>query len=191
MTGIVLCGGRSTRMGADKASLPFGNATMLDRIVRILRPITDDVIIVGRRSQSCANVHDAIEDEGPLGGIIAGLKASKTDLNIVIACDMPLINPGVLQRLASLIGDAAACVAVNDGHASALCGVYRSHVASTAQTLFDSGERRVMRLLDQVHAKRVDAAIFRDIDPQLATFTSCDTPEAFHAALVLAGLPDR
>ncbi|MEY4095632.1 MAG: hypothetical protein RLZZ53_2831, partial [Acidobacteriota bacterium] len=62
-----------------------------------------------------------------------------------------------------------------------LCGIYHSRVAPIAQQLFDSGERRVMALLDRVDVKRVDAALFRDLDPQLNTFKSCDTPETYAA----------
>lgn len=183
ITGIVLCGGRSTRMGSDKASLPFGNETMIDRVERIVRGVADDVIIVGRRDQDTSTIHDAVEDRGPLGGIAAGLSGSKTDLNIVVACDMPLIKAAVLERLASMIDDHDMCVAIVDGHPSVLCGVYRSRVASDAQALLDSGERRVMRLLDRVKVKRVDAAAFRDIDPTLESFTSIDTPEKYRAVL--------
>ena len=183
VTAIVLCGGGSKRMGQDKASLPFGAETMLDRIVRITRTLSSDVIVVGRRDQPGVTVHDAVEDQGPLSGIAAGLSASKTDLNLVIACDMPLIRPAVLQRLLDAIGDADVCVAMIDGHASALCGVYRSRVATAAQSLFDSGERRVMPLLDLVQTKRVDAALLRDIDPELETFVSCDTAEKYQWAL--------
>jgi molybdenum cofactor guanylyltransferase len=187
VSGIILCGGRSTRMGADKGALAFGQETMLERITRILGSITTNVIIVGRRDQSAVTVHDPVEDQGPLAGIAAGLSASTTDLNLVVACDMPLIDPAVLQRLTMMIEDADICVAVNDGHASALCGIYRSRVAPTAQALFDAGERRVMRLLDHVQTKRVDAAVFRDIDPDLNTFKSCDTPEAYQSALKTLG----
>jgi molybdopterin-guanine dinucleotide biosynthesis protein A len=187
VTGIVLCGGRSTRMGEDKGALPFGHETMLDRVVRIVRAITDDVIVVARTDQQVpadvSTVHDPVDDLGPLAGIAAGLAASKTDLNVVVACDMPLIKPQVLQRLIDAIGNCDACVAVADGHASALCGVYRSRVAPDAQALLDSGERRVMRLLDRVQTKRVDAARLRDIDPELDTFVSCDTAEKYQWAL--------
>jgi molybdenum cofactor guanylyltransferase len=184
LTAIVLCGGQSTRMGSDKASLPFGNETMLERISRTVAEVADEVIVVGRRDQDASTTYDAIEEQGPLAGIAAGLSASKTDLNIIVACDMPLIKPAVLQRLVSLIDNNDICVAVVDGHASALCGVYRSRIAGDAQALLDAGERRVMRLLDRVQTKRVDAAAFRDIDPNLDTFLSCDTPEAYRAALV-------
>ena len=183
VTAIVLCGGRSTRMGQDKGSLPLGDESMLARITRILKGISGDVIVVGRRDQHPTTVHDAIEDQGPLAGIAAGLAASTSDTNIVVACDMPLINPAVVQRMLTLIDDHDACVAIIDGHASALCGVYRSRVAEVAQALLGSGERRVMRLLDQIKTKRVDAALFRDIDPDLETFISVDTPEKYADAV--------
>lgn len=183
VTAIVLCGGRSTRMGQDKGALSFGAETMLDRIIRIAGTVSSGVIVVGRRGQPGVTVFDAIEDQGPLSGIVAGLSASTSDLNLVIACDMPLIQPSVLQRLIVAVGDADVCVAVTDGHASALCGVYRSRVATVAQSLFDSGERRVMPLLDRVQTKRVDAALLRDIDPDLETFVSVDTPEKYADAL--------
>ena len=194
LTAIILCGGRSTRMGQDKGSLPIGDESMLDRIVRIVRAITDDVIVVARRDQRVPAdvrlVHDPVEDLGPLAGIAAGLAASTSDLNVVVACDMPLINPQVLKRLASLIDDHDACVAVADGHASALCGIYRSRIAPDAQALLDSGERRVMRLLDQIQTERVDAEMFRDIDPRLETFISVDTPETYADAVARALIPD-
>ena len=170
-------------MGQDKGSLPFGDETMMERIVRLVRDLADEVIVVGRRDQVGVTIHDAVEDQGPLSGIAAGLAASATDLNVVVACDMPLIRPAVLRRLLEAVDNNDACVAIIDGHASALCGVYRSRVAAEAQALLDSGERRVMRLLDQVQTKRVDAALLRDIDPELDTFVSVDTADKYQWAL--------
>lgn len=196
ITGIVLCGGRSTRMGQEKASLPFGDETLLQRAVRVLGGVTDEVIVVARGEQAIAGggnpflglpvriVHDPIEDLGPLAGLAAGLAASTTALNIVVACDMPLVRPAVLRRLVALQGEADICVAVADGHASPLCAVYRAGVAAVANQLLASGERRVMTLLDRVQTKRVDAAVFRDIDPDLESFVSCNTPDAYRQALV-------
>jgi molybdopterin-guanine dinucleotide biosynthesis protein A len=170
-------------MGTDKGALPFGGETMLARITRLVREITAEVIVVGRRAQAGVTIHDAVEDQGPLSGIAAGLAASTTDLNVVVACDMPLIKPAVLRRLLEAIDSNDACVAVADGHASALCGVYRSRVAGDAQALLASGERRVMRLLDRIETKRVDAALLRDIDPDLETFVSVDTADKYQWAL--------
>jgi molybdopterin-guanine dinucleotide biosynthesis protein A len=199
LTGIVLCGGRSTRMGQDKASLPFGDETLLQRAVGVLREVADEVLVVGREGQGLAGpdpagggnpflglpvriIHDPVEDLGPLAGLAAGLAASATDLNIVVACDMPLVRPSVLRRLVELRGDADLCVAVVDGRPSPLCAVYRKGVAAVASELLASGERRVMTLLDRVQTKRVDAAMFRDIDPDLETFVSCNTPDEYQKA---------
>ena len=188
VTGIVLAGGLSTRMGRDKASLPFGADTLLERAIRIVSEVSDEVIAVARPGQATPPgsrvVHDPIADLGPLAGLAAGLSASTTELNIVVACDMPLVRSSVLRRLLALCEDAEICVAVVDGHASPLCAVYRSSVAGVAQQLLAGGERRVMALLDRVQTKRVEAAQFRDLDPDLDSFVSCNTPEAYAAALV-------
>lgn len=192
LTGIVLAGGRSTRMRQDKASLPFGDDTLLTRAIRLVGSVADEVIVVVQSEQGGSNlslglpvrvVFDPIENLGPLAGIAAGLAASNSDLNLIVACDMPLIKPAVLRRLVELCGDADICVPVVGAEASPLCAVYRSSVASAAQALLATGERRAMRLLDQVITKRVDAALFRDLDPQLESFVSCNTPEELQAAL--------
>lgn len=194
ITGIILAGGRSSRMGQDKASLLFGDETFLARSVRLAGSVCDEVIVVARVGQgggdpflglpaSVRLVHDPVEDLGPLAGIAAGLAASTSDLNVVVACDMPLIRPAVLRRLVELREGADICLAVIDGHASPLCAVYTRTAAVAAQALLAAGERRVMTLLDRVQTKRVDAAAFRDIDPKLESFVSVDTPEAYQLAL--------
>lgn len=179
-------------MGSDKAALPFGDETLLERAVRVVREATGAVIVVAREDQGLAGgvgapvhvVHDPVEDLGPLAGLAAGLSASTTELNVVVACDMPLVRAAVLRRLAASIGNADICVAVVDGRPSPLCAVYRTSVAAAANQLLAAGERRVMAVLDRVQTKRVDAAVFRDIDPDLDSFVSCNTPEAYLQALV-------
>lgn len=177
-------------MGADKAALPFGAETLLERAIRIVGEVADEVVVVAQGGSNpvvglpVRIVHDAVEHQGPLAGIAAGLAASLSELSLVVACDMPLIRPAVLRRLVELLGDADICVAVVDGHASPLCAVYRSSVAGVAQQLLAGDERRVMALLDRVQTKRVEAAMFRDLDPDLDSFVSCNTPEAYRQALV-------
>ena len=179
-------------MGSDKAALTFEGQTLLERAVGIVSKVTGNVIVVARADQSSGStfaglpariVHDSIDYLGPLAGLAAGLGASTTDLNLVVACDMPLIKPEVLQRLLDLRENADICVAVVEGQPSPLCAAYRASVGGVATAMLNAGERRVMALLDRVLTKRVDAAAFRDIDPNLDSFISCDTPEEFSAAL--------
>jgi molybdopterin-guanine dinucleotide biosynthesis protein A len=192
ITGVILAGGRSTRMGQDKASLPFGDETLLSRSIRLVGSVADQVMVVARANQGGVEpflglpvpvVFDPIDDLGPLAGIAAGLGASTTELNLIVACDMPLVKPAVLRRLLALQGEADICLAVIDGQPSPLCAVYRRAVGAVAQDMLAAGERRVMTLLDRVQTKRVDAAVFRDIDPNLDTFLGCNTPEAYERAL--------
>lgn len=191
ITAVVLAGGQSSRMGQDKGSLPFADETMLARVVRIVQEVAGEVIVVGQKQQfggapftklPVRFVHDPEPHLGPLAGIATGLAASTTDLNLVVACDMPLVNSAVLRRLIDLRDEADICLAVVNGHASPLCAVYRRAVAMAAQELLASGERRVMTLLDRVQTKRVDAATFRDLDPDLDTFVSCNTPDELQKA---------
>jgi molybdenum cofactor guanylyltransferase len=195
LTAVVLCGGRSARMGEDKGALPFAGVTMLEHVARTVGNIASEVIVVSRVGQAAPPgvrvVHDPVADQGPLAGLAAGLAASTTDLNVVVACDMPLIRPAVLERLVAALGDHAICVAAVDGRPSVLCGVYRKAVAAVAADLLRRGERRVTALLDRVSTTRVDAAAFRDIDPDLETFFSCDTPDAYQQARLRTGPATR
>ena len=185
--GIVLCGGRSTRMGQDKGALPFGGE--IDARANRADPggIADEVIVVGRRDQqvpagvTMVTIPSKITDRSPASppGLAASTHRSEHRRRLRHAADQ---SGGAAAAGRRMIDDHDACVAIADGHASALCGVYRSRVAAEAQALLDSGERRVMRLLDQMTTKRVDAAVFRDIDPDLDTFISVDTPEKYAGA---------
>src|SRR5689334_1590078 len=97
--GIVLCGGRSSRMGRPKAWLPFGGETMLQRVVRVLREVVDPVAVVAAPGQDIPElptgvrvIRDEIEGKGPLGGLCAGLSAiaGECDAVYLSSCDVPL-----------------------------------------------------------------------------------------------------
>lgn len=188
---IVLCGGQSTRMGRDKASLPFGDDTLLTRAIRIVSSVVEDVVVVARRDQAIPDglvvVRDPVDDQGPLAGLITGLHASRGELVFVTACDMPLLQPAVITRLFDLIGDADVCVPVTGEHTMTLCAVYRRSVLPYADALLAAGQRSVRALIERVNAKHIEAAEFRDLDPELDSFFSCDTPERYEQALRAAG----
>ena len=167
-------------MGRDKASLPFGNETMLQRMVRIVGDATDQVMLVRRED-------DPIADLGPLAGMAQGLRMTSTDLNFIVACDMPLLRPAVIRRLIDLSHDCDACVPVDGDVVMVLCGVYRKHLADEATQLINTGQRRARALLEHGRTKKIEAAMFRDLDPELESFFSCDTPEAYQQALVRIG----
>jgi molybdopterin-guanine dinucleotide biosynthesis protein A len=206
---IVLCGGGSTRMGRDKASLPFGDETMLGRVIRLVGELAHEVVVVAREGQelpagldkpsafapsasadkkgwSLRVVRDPVEGLGPLAGIVTGLQAITGDRAFVTACDMPLLRPALMRRLIDLAGEHDVCVPVSDGHVMTMCAVYRASVIDEAERRIASGELSVRGLIDRMDVKKVDAAELRDVDPELDSFFSCDTPENYAAALQLS-----
>jgi len=112
--GIVLCGGKSTRMGVPKATLPFGNETMLQRVVRILHTVASPIVVVAAREQSLPELpadiivtRDEREAQGPLEGLRAGLSTLPASIDVAYAtsCDVPLLEPAFVTRMVELLGD--------------------------------------------------------------------------------------
>lgn len=193
VSAIVLCGGRSRRMGRDKASLPFGPETLLTRVVRLLREVTPDVVAVAREGQILPDGLDAIvardpaEGLGPLAGITAGCQVVRSRLVFVAACDLPLLKPALVRRLFELMGDHDACVPVIDGFAMATCAVYSRDAGPAAAALLASGELRASALADRLRTRRVGREDLLQADPHLESFHDCNTPERYEAALRAAG----
>ena len=103
-TGIIMAGGKNSRMGKNKAFLQVGGETILENIVKQLKKVTSDLIIVSNRPRDFKHtgiktVSDIYPGSGPLGGIHAGLANSSTGVNLVVACDMPFLQPEVLDYL--------------------------------------------------------------------------------------------
>jgi len=180
-------------MGRDKLSLPFGGETMLARVLRTVRQVAPDVVLVAREGQALPAtgleaVRDPAEGLGPLAAIAVGLSSLHTDRAIVVACDMPLLRPAMLRRLLDLAEGRDACVPVLDGFAIPTCAVYRRELATLASELVAARQLSPAALLERVNARYVDAADLRDVDPALESFRDCNTPERYFEALRLAGL---
>ena len=112
VAGIVLCGGRSSRMGTPKAWLPFGGELMLPRVVRILGEAVGPVVVVAAPGQDVPPlpagvriVRDDVEGRGPLGGLAAGLAALEgvADAVYLSSCDVPLLTPAFVARVVELL----------------------------------------------------------------------------------------
>jgi molybdopterin-guanine dinucleotide biosynthesis protein A len=192
-TAIVLCGGMSTRMGREKASLPFHGESLLARVVRIVAPLAGEVIVVAREGQAMPPdlprdvrvVCDDTPGAGPLAGIAAGLAAARDGLVFVTACDAPLLEPALVELLFARAAAADAAVAVAGGFPNPLLAVYRTSVLPHARALLAANLRRPVFLFDRVRTDVVGEADVRAADPLLRSFHDCDTPEAYQEALVL------
>src|ERR1700677_3288499 len=139
LTAFVLAGGKSTRMGADKAFVGYDGRTLLARALDLARSVTPDVRIVGspeKFAPFAPVVEDIFRDCGPLGGIHAALQSSGTELNLMLAVDTPFVSWAFLQYLRSQARNAPAATVIvprSDGARQPLCAIYRREFAVVAE----------------------------------------------------------
>jgi len=195
--GIVLCGGKSTRMGFPKALLAFGAETMLQRVVRLLGTIVSPIVVVAAPEQSLPELpasvtvtHDQQEGRGPLEGLRAGLKAlpSTVDIAYVTSCDVPLLVPGFVLRMIELLGDHDIAVMDIDGFPHPLSAVYRRSTLPHVEALLARDRLRPAFLFEAVRTRRVLPAEVASVDPQLLTLRNLNNREDYLDALSSAGL---
>jgi len=170
-------------MGRDKAHLPTGAGTLLERIVDRLSPVVAEVIVAGGPPLSIPAVRlvpDARSGLGPLAGMAAGLAAVSFDLAWVVACDLPDVEPPIGELLfASASPGVDAVVPRLDTRPECLCAVYHARLAGRILTLLDAGERRVTALLDGIRVRYVEAAELRHLDPELRSFRNLNTEDEY------------
>ena len=195
--GIVLCGGKSTRMGTPKATLPFGPETMLQRVVRLLGSVVAPIIVVAARQQALPELPDGVivalderEHRGPLEGLRAGLKAlpNSVDSAYVTSCDVPLLVPGFVTRMIELLGDHDIAVMEIDGFPHPLSAVYRRATLPQVEALLERDRLRPVFLFDAVRTRRVRPEEMAAVDPQLRTLRNLNTRDDYRVALEEAHL---
>jgi molybdopterin-guanine dinucleotide biosynthesis protein A len=182
VSAFILAGGKSTRMGADKAFVEYGGRTLLARALDLARSVTPEVRIVGSAEKFALFapvVEDVFCDCGPLGGIHAALRASVTELNLILAVDTPFVSWAFLQYLISQAGsapEAAVVVPRGDGGWQPLCAIYRREFASAAEDALRAGRNRIDPLFSTVGTRVIaeeelagagfSPSIFRNLNTQ-------------------------
>ena len=198
--GVVLCGGRSSRMGTPKAWLPFGDELMLPRVVRFVREVVDSVIVVAAPGQDVpplpANVRivrDEVEGRGPLGGLAAGLAALEGEADAVYlsSCDVPLLKPEFVRYVIDALTKPkcagpwtidAAVPRVND-RLHPLAAAYRVAVPPVVREMLAANRLRMTDLFDLVSTRVIEADELTDADPELVSLRNVNTPDEYEAAL--------
>jgi molybdopterin-guanine dinucleotide biosynthesis protein A len=146
VSAFVLAGGRSSRMGTDKAFLEIGGKTLLDRAMAIARAASENVRVVGPPEKfGPSAVPDLFPGQGPLAGIHAALRASDTETNLILAVDCPFIPPKFVRVLMERAVQSKATVVVpktSDGF-QPLCAAYRHDFADLAETALREGRNKI------------------------------------------------
>jgi molybdopterin-guanine dinucleotide biosynthesis protein A len=194
--GLVLCGGRSSRMGQDKASLPFGPELMLPRIVRLLSQVVSPIVVVAAPRQQFPPLpaevivaRDAREGRGPLEGLLAGLTAiaPHADAAYATSCDVPLLVPDFVRMMIARLGENDVAVPVEGRLHHPLGAVYRTSVIPVIAELLAAEQLRPVFLFDRVPTCRVPVSELTAVDSRLLTLKNLNRPEDYLAALVEAG----
>ena len=186
LTAFILAGGKSTRMGADKAFVALQGRTLLARALELARSVAGEVRIVGDRTKFAAFapvVEDVFPGCGPLAGIHAALRASLTDLNLMLAVDLPLISPELVQYLVTRARGTSATVtaASANGGWQPLCAVYRRQFADAAEQALQSGNYKIAPLFQPSLTQLVSERELADAGFPADIFRNVNTPEELAA----------
>ena len=188
-TAIILAGGQSSRMGTNKALLQLNGKTVIEGMVEKLEKIVDDTIVVTNTFEDYAFLHlPMIEDrrkgKGPLAGMEAGLAATQTERNLIVACDMPFISVELGQYLLSCLGEYQAAVPEISGQLHPLFAAYRKDVNEAVTQSLEENQLRIRHLLHNIHVKIVKKELLQslEIDHEELYFFNMNSPDEYHKA---------
>ena len=197
ITGLILAGGRSRRMGRDKTELTLGGRTLTEITIEHLKPFCRELIVVTRRptdflDHDCKIVRDLDPGQGPLGGLITGLFYAHYKWCLTLGCDLPFLKPAVLELIAdkTLTAKAGARALVprtSDGW-QPLVAAYARECLKPARRFLEGGERKLDRLAQGgVVWEAIAEEEIRALDPDLSSFINLNTPEELAKARALYG----
>jgi molybdenum cofactor guanylyltransferase len=179
VTAFILAGGRSSRMGTDKALLPFGEQTLLERALCTASAVAATVFIAGARERYARYGHvieDVFPDCGPLGGIHAALDGTRTELNLMLSVDTPLMGPKFLMWLLEQARASSELIVVPKalGGLQPLAAVYRRPLRVVAERALKDGDYKIDHLFtlvptryiteDEIISAGFSPAIFRNVN---------------------------
>jgi molybdopterin-guanine dinucleotide biosynthesis protein A len=176
---VVLAGGKSTRLGRDKAAEVLAGVSLLQRVVWRVEGLVGRIVVVRARGQtlplvqsstSLVEVDDLYPDSGPLGGIITGLANLDTGAAFVTACDMPLVQPALVSALLGRSKGDRAVVPIAGGRRQPLCAVYARACAPVLERRLRSGDLRLLDALADLDVLEVQPETWRAFDPRGLSF---------------------
>ena len=177
ISAIILAGGKSSRMGTDKGLLIYKDKPFIMHIISAVSPLAEEILIVGDNPAyddfGYRRFEDWVKEYGPLAGLYSGLTASKNDLNFVLSCDVPGITTTILERMSRAFDpDHDICLARADQADLPLIAIYRKSCAEQCLNLINSGEQRLMKLIEICKVQYFDIAL-----EDILNVANINTPE--------------
>lgn len=201
VTGLILSGGKSKRMGRPKAFLPFEGSTVIGHIVSEIKDLFSEIFIVANEVESFEDlgvdvVKDILPHRGPLGGILSGLMTSSNHYAFVMACDMPLIDKRLVRELVSRRQDNDVVVLSHPQGIEPLFGVYSKNCIKPLEESLFAGNLSVQDFLSGLKAGIYEWMPERADADALPPFFNINTPQDYSRVIARAGmgvsiLPER
>ncbi|RKU20267.1 hypothetical protein C6500_09190 [Candidatus Poribacteria bacterium] len=204
VTGVILAGGKSRRMGENKALMQLGDDSLIGHVINRIHRVTDEILLITNSPTEYAHLGvsmrgDILTGTGALGGIYTGLTHASHDAVLCVACDSPFLEPKLLTYLVSVLGEYDAVmpytyssnediVVKNPSHSTdqitlqTLCTVYSKRCLPIITSMLQESELRVHALQERAHIKRVSPEIWQAFDPDGISFFNINTPEDFESA---------
>jgi molybdopterin-guanine dinucleotide biosynthesis protein A len=193
---IIQAGGRSSRMGQDKALTPFLGQPFIAYLIERVAPLTDDLAIITNRPDVFAFLNrpsfpDLLPGIGPLGGLYTGLAAARNPYVAVIACDMPFVNLDLLRAQQNLLITEKVDLVVplsREGLEPFHAVYFREPCLTAVKTALEAGERRMAGWYGALRVRVMKPEEMVQYDSELRSFTNMNTPDEFQAAEIEARL---
>jgi len=188
VTAIVLCGGKSRRMGRPKAFLPYEGATIIEHVLGIVKDLFAEVFLVANEPESYENlgvdvVKDILPYRGPLGGILSGLLVASHQYTFVIACDMPLVDRKLIREMTACRNGHDVLVLCHSGGIEPLLGLYSKNCIKPLEESLFTGNLSVQEFLAGLKAQTFDCPEDGKGDA-LPPFFNINTPQDYSKVLM-------
>ena len=172
---VILAGGRSSRLGQDKAFLEVNGQFLIERVIERLAQLVDEVIIVANDVERYANlealvISDVYPGKGALGGIYSGLRAASGRHSLVVACDMPFLDVSLLRYMQGLGAQYDVVIPRMGKLTEALHAVYSRGCLPFIEQQLRAGDLRIIRFFPQVRVRYVDQEEMEVFDPEHLSF---------------------
>lgn len=189
---VVLAGGRATRLGGlNKAQLEIGGKRLLDRVLDALRPLTDQILVVGHLAEGFEDsgfeqLPDVVPGASALVGAYTGLISVRHDMALVVGCDMPFLCTPLLDRVARASVGHDVTVPRIGPHLEALHAAYRKSCIPIMERAMIRQHHKIIDFYPDVDTFEVPETEILDLDPNLRSFFNINTPEDLDRARYLA-----
>ena len=196
ITGIILAGGKSTRIGANKPQLKIGKGHLIDRVVDTLSQFTSSILILTTEDQlglakpatpGARWVQDIYPGKGPLGGIYTGLMNAETSYSLVVGCDMPFLNSGLIKYLIDGASGFAAIAPKIGWMIQPLHAIYSKSCVPSIEALIREDQLQIIKLFNLVNTRFVTEKEIDQFDPDHLSFLNINTEGDLLKAEVLIG----